>query len=80
MCRYVVTRRDHEGRVVVVGESDQFSEARALAYGAHGATGSDVLVWDEDDPTPLVKLDARVPQVAAGAGPRRTGRATGAAA
>jgi len=64
MCKYVVTRRDHEGKMVVVGESNHYSKARALAYGAHGATGSDVLLWDEDDPTPLVKLDARTAHAA----------------
>jgi hypothetical protein len=64
MCRYVVTRRNVEGKMVVVGESDHYSEARALAFDAHGATDSQIVLWDEDDPTPLMRLDARAAQVA----------------
>jgi hypothetical protein len=56
MCRYVVTRRDHEGKMILVGETDQFSEAWSLAHAAHDAAGNEVVLWDEDDPTPYAKL------------------------
>jgi hypothetical protein len=59
MCRYVVTRRDREGKMILVGETDRFSEAWSLAHDAHSAAGSEVVLWDEDDPTPFVKLGAR---------------------
>jgi hypothetical protein len=65
MSRYVVTRRDHEGKMVLVGERDQYSQAWSLAHAAHRATAGEVVLWDEDDSTPLARLDSRTAQVAA---------------